>query len=427
MQVSPSDIVRALLEAGYQFEDNGNYLRKGLCPSCGKRNLYVYKEKPYVLYCERLKNCAFEEHVKDALPELFSEYAKHYPATPEDREATANAYLVMDRGFDLSKIRGWYDQGTYPHEGKNIPTVRFYLDQHKTRYWERLIDVSGKEGLKKAYFGGKRKEDNSLFKGDVWTPPGFTLEKGETCFIVEGIFHAIALFHAGYKAVAAFSCNHYPVTFLEEHAKKQIRWMWALDNDHAGRPCMKEHHARLKKAGELSSVCLTPQGQDWDDLHRMHRLDAALIKKSTYNGRLFLAETVEQKAFYMYREKRGSSWLIDFESALYQVKVTAEFEKDLAIAAWGEGDKSETDVTPKKGKKGKKSEKGEAAPEPAAPPEEAESKDGNAFDLVLYSQQGEDLFKQHCTVDQISNINPTFLYMQRDEILGEQQYMFSVD
>ena len=442
------EIVAALKASPYfKFQDTGIYLSKGICPNCGDNSLYIKKDKPLVLDCNHKNSCGYSESVREAMPELFEDFAKKYPATRENRQATADAYLGLNRGFDLSKIRGWYEQGTYPlGDGREVPTVRFYLDQHKTRYWERIIG-KGRDG-EKAHFGGRRKEDNSLFKGDVWAPPGFTLGKLEECWIVEGIFHAIALHHAGVKAVAAFSSNHFPQAFFESHAKKGVKWLWALDSDKAGKTGMKKHHKNLKAMGELSGVCLPPAGKDWDDLYREHRLTPSFLANCKHNGRLFLSETVEEKAYYTHLKNHRDNFIIDFENGLFSIKVGAEFADKLAPLIEEARDKLYREQRKRKKAEQKKEEAPNAPAEPAQSGEpgepdepdepqpdeqvderadEPQGEQRDAREEALLSPEGRELFRLQVEVTQISNVWPRFLYMARNEILDEQRYVFSVD
>lgn len=413
--ITPDEIVRALLaEPCFEFKRVGEYLRKGICPGCGKRTLYVGTKHPWVLRCERLNKCGFEETTREAMPAIFADFATRYPATAQNRQATADAYLGLDRGFDLSKMRGWYEQGAYqiPGTTEYIPTVRFYLDEGRTRWWERLIGRNGKDG-QKAHFDGKRKEDGTLFQGDHWAPPGQELADGERCFIVEGIFHAIALHHCGIKAIAAFSCSHFPAKLIEQHKGRGIRWIVALDSDKAGKDWAKKHHKRLKEMKELASVCLLPEGKDWDDLYRAGRINNESIGDWLYHGRLMLAESVTEKAYHYHVRHRRMSFIIDFGNALYSIKLDTDFEKALAVAAAGSSDGEP---------QSKENGSAEAGQVKAGSDEERSS----PYEDILNSPAGRDLFNNACNVDQISNIRPEFLYMERDEITDEQRYLFNI-
>lgn len=391
--IGAEEIVRALLEdPSLQFQDMGSHLRKGICPSCGKKELWISKDKPWRVNCNRGNNCGYTATTKELLPEVFANFAEKYAPTEREPNRTADAVLGFDRGFDLSKIRGWYEQAAYTFPGTNIMchTIRFYLDKAKTRYWERLIDKTKKDGQKNN-IGGQRKADGSVFKGDAWFPPGLTLEKNDRCFLVEGIFHSIGLLHHEIKAAAGFSCNNFPINFIEEHKGKGITWVIALDGDPAGRKWAKAHAKRLKKMGEKFQVLILPDNDwDWDDYYRMGRISPKFINERLHHGRLFMAQDVHEKAYHMYCHSKYSRFILDFRNALYSISVKRDvLETELA---------------------NKKREDGEQEPEP----------------IELVSQKGEEIFFRNHYVDQISNVHPRFLYMEKDDVMDERYYVFDI-
>ena len=389
--VSADVIVRALLaDARFNLQIKGGYLRGGPCPECGKNELFTSTEKPWILKCSRENRCGWEENTIELLPDLFADFAKKYKPTEEEPNRTADAYLGLQRGFDLSKIRGWYEQEAFQDRsnGRMYSTIRFYLDEAKRTYWQRLIDPD--EGVKKARFQGS-------YKGQVWTHPYFTLEEGERCMVVEGIFHAIALHHKDIKAAAALSCVNFPDAFIEQHKGKRIRWTIALDGDKAGKKYAKAHMKKLHAMGEKCEVLLLPEGQDWDDLYRAGKITKRFIDYCLYNGRLFLSETVNEKAYHYYARKRSRRFILDFDNMLFSIKVDAKLDKELyAIAANTEddGDENKDDIA--------------------------------LFELALLSPRGKDLFYSFCDVDKACSVVPEFLYMEYDEVMDEQFYVFKV-
>src|SRR5690606_30766386 len=106
------------------------------------------------------------------------------------------------------KIKGWYSQEFYVDQESrhSSATVRFEVPGG---FWERLIDKPERFGKRKARF-----KYGLNYKGTWWATPGSELVHAQEIWIVEGIFDAIALFHKGITAVAAFSCNNYPETAL---------------------------------------------------------------------------------------------------------------------------------------------------------------------------------------------------------------------
>ncbi|HEP9482370.1 TPA: toprim domain-containing protein [Pseudomonas aeruginosa] len=358
-------------------EASDEYLNKGECPGCGKRSLYISKSKPYQLKCNRLNQCGYEEKTRERYRHLFENLSERFPSTPENPNATADAYLQRSRGFDISKIAGWYTQGRRPMaNGSWADTVRFPLCNG---YWERIIDaraVAANEGDK----AGIRK--GMTYKGDGWEPTGQTYEKNDRVYIVEGIFHAIALWLAGYKVIASISANNFPWRILEENKGKLITWIIALDDDPAAHAVIPKYLAGIRKRGEIGWVALAGQRadgkkRDWDDVYRDGQLDDAFLQEACYRGRLFCATSPMKKAYLLYIKRPRPFFLVEFDNCLYSARVNlTELQKDL---------------------------------------------DGDDVD----GHQPE--FAKHTTISQVANCVPRFEYIERDAITGEQRYFFQFD
>ncbi|MBI9109890.1 toprim domain-containing protein [Maridesulfovibrio ferrireducens] len=377
--VNIDEVVQALRTSQFNFTETGTAFIKGECPSCGKNELYISKEKPWQMKCNRLNKCGYEEATRNVFPEVFADFSRKYPATEEEPNRTADAFLGIDRAFDLSRIRGWYEQQAYqiPRTNQHCNTVRFYFDKERTRYWERLIDKTKKDG-QKANFGGQKKQDGTLYKGDAWTPPEQELKEGDKCFLVEGVFHSIALHHHDKKSAACFSCNNFPKNFIEQHKGKGIIWILALDGDKAGMDYSRKHARKLRVMGEKYEVYQLPEKQDWDDLHRAGKINSTFLKGCEYRGKLMMAETVEECAYIKYCKFTSRKFVINFRNRLFSVKIDiGQIVEDL------EGDPIETD-------------------------------------------DGFKIFLSNCDVIEICNRDPQCLYREVDEILGEQFYVFKI-
>jgi hypothetical protein len=378
------EIIRDLMEdSRFQFKDKGGYLREGICPDCGKKELYVRKTQPWRIACGRENKCGSSWTAKELLPHLFENYIKRFPPTPENPKATADAYIMEDRGFKLDRCREWYDQEGHrlKDSGEYVPTIRFYLDQERTRYWERLIGKTKADG-QKAHAGGRRKPNGSLFKGDAWVPPGQELKQGDKCFITEGIFHAIALEHTGKKVAAAISSSNFPSNLIEFYKGKGVTWVLALDGDHAGRKSMKKFRVKLLAMRETVEVCLLKnENRDWDDLWQAGKLDDDFLEECFYQGKLFTAGTVGEKVWRIFcRYPTRRRHVIEFGNALYSARVDSKFSAELQ--------------------------------------EEA---------IALDSPEGLEKFRTSCTVDLICNVAPRFLYLEREELMDEQKYVFQIN
>lgn len=309
------------LTAKYQFKIRGEWLREGICPSCSKKQLYTHGTNPIMVKCGRLNKCGFEGHVRDLLPDLFINFNEKYPAKQENPNATANAYMELVRGINPVKMRGNWRQGSYfnPNaEGnKGTATVLFEIAPGITmeRFVEDLviIDADGKKDVRKAHFTGKH-------RGLWWQPNGMKIEKGDTVWIVEGCIDALSLWSKGIKAVAIFSCYNYPETKLNEYCGIDITWVWALDNDPAGRKQAIKHHDRLEAISETSKAALPPKSErksDWNDLFIQDKLDDKTIEYCCYLGSLALAKSQYEKGFLIWEKTRSNGFHFQFRQRTY--------------------------------------------------------------------------------------------------------------
>ena len=264
------------LDRDFQFKETSGWLRQGTCHDCKKKSLYTHAETPWVIKCERLNKCGAEYHVKELYPELFEKWSERHPVTPENPNAAADAYLAEARGFDLTRIAGWYQQDSYYDPGLKMgsATVRFPLPGG---YWERLIDEAHRFGSKKAHF-----KKGSHYGGTLWMPGNVSV-MGKDFWIVEGIFDAIALHHHDLPAGSAMSCNNYPETTLKAIAEQcaaagvaRPRLVWALDGDKAGQGFTRQWVKKSREAGWVATAAQIPQKRrgklDWNDMHQRDRL-----------------------------------------------------------------------------------------------------------------------------------------------------------
>ncbi len=326
-----------LLNRDYRFkEKTGNdgkkMLRQGECPACGKKELWAGAADPWVLRCGRINKCGGEWHVKELYPELFNSWSERHPATPENPNAAADAYLRDGRGFKLEMIKGWYRQESWwSHEhNAGSAVVRFTIAGEIA--WERIIDKPHRFGDRKATFRGD-------YKGLAWQPPNLGTPK--ELWITEGIFDAIALLHHGISAMAAMSSVNYPGAVLAAFAEQckangieRPRLVWALDGDKAGREWAKKHHARALKDGWESTAAVIPQTAagklDWNDMHQRDRLKDHHIDEYRYQGKLLLAATAEEKAKLIFNRQGWRSFPFDFDSRIWWFKV--DVDKQVKIA-----------------------------------------------------------------------------------------------
>lgn len=181
----------------FQFKLNQikTYFEKGVCPNCRKRSVFISYSNPYQLKCNHENKCGWQQSTFERYRDSLGDASDIAPSTEEDPHATARFFL-NNRGFDVAKLVGWYEQHrprfTVDKEAQQYlyaTTVRFYVDETRSRWWVRLVDNTAIRKLdKKAHFGGQRKPDGSLYRHDGWVPPGQSIQAKDTVFIVEGVF-----------------------------------------------------------------------------------------------------------------------------------------------------------------------------------------------------------------------------------------------
>lgn len=331
IDLNPQIIER--LKNEYQFKERGEHLREGTCPSCGKKTLWTWIAKPGMVQCNRTNNCSWFSTSKDLFPDLFEKINQKYPATEANPNQTADVYLSLIRGFDVSKLQGWYSQAKYwhPRADKGSATVRFYLDDAKTVYWERLIEdvvITSKDGDRET----RNKNFKGAFRGLWWQPPSLTIEKNDEIYLCEGILDAIALTLNGLKAVAIMSSGTFPEESIKPYLGLGIKWVLALDNDATGRRCARKHAKTLRAMKETVAAAIssdTEDKADWNDLHKQDQLTKADIKQYRYYGALELSEKHVHKALTIWKHNTKKSFFCyTFNNSTYSCLVDiGEFTK----------------------------------------------------------------------------------------------------
>lgn len=329
----------------YGMRSSGSHLRAGRCPSCEKKTLWTWVESPGIVQCDRVGKCGFSIPTKEIYPDLFINISKQFQATKEEPNKTADAYLALNRGFKLSEIRGWYEQGKYwnPNADKGTETVKFWLDDEKTIYWERFIndviitDEHGDKTLRKSKF-------NTAFQGRWWQPPNLVIKENDKIFLTEGIFDAMSLIENGFKAVAIMSSGTFPDTSIKEHLNKKITWVLALDNDIAGRKSSKKHALKLKELHQKVICALPAEGYeklDWNDLHIRHKINPAYMEDYLYYGALEFSSTSIEKSLVMWQKNKIKTYFVyPFGNRTYRFKIDEEeYKKSYAKSYDSCGDK----------------------------------------------------------------------------------------
>lgn len=332
--------VLANIQRDYRFaEPRGDWLQKGRCPQCQKKELFTSVKKPWVLRCSRSNRCGWEGEVKELYPEIFDNWSNRHEATEANPNAAADAYLCHARGLDMRHLRGAFRQETYFDRGRNIGSATVRFDLPGGSWWERLIDQPGRFDKKARFAPGKS------YSGQVWMPRDLTIEQlaaAKEIWIAEGIFDASALFEAfnhaelqdkGLAAVSAMSVNNYPEKFLDALRKAiangatpthQPTLIFAFDVGKAGTDYTRKYVKKAREEGwEASAAQPRPEGEDdkldWNNLLVRERLTEKHLGEYRSNGEVLVAADAFEKAWKLWQQQAQSksSFPFNFNSEIY--------------------------------------------------------------------------------------------------------------
>ncbi|EMX6854189.1 bifunctional DNA primase/helicase, partial [Salmonella enterica] len=87
-----AEITKRLIH-DYKFKEQNGYLRHGVCPECGGKELFTSLENPYIVHCGRENKCGANLVTKELYPDLFDSWSDRYISTKSEPYAAADAYL----------------------------------------------------------------------------------------------------------------------------------------------------------------------------------------------------------------------------------------------------------------------------------------------------------------------------------------------
>lgn len=309
------------LRRDFDFKQHGDWLRRGKCPSCGSKEVFTHAGGPWVLKCGRENKCGWSASTRELYPDAFGRFNERFPATTQDPNATADAYLSFVRGFDLRRIKGWYRQGQFSHRrgDRKTATVVFDVDREAGIFMERLIETvrirkdDGEIEERKANFEGTH-------KGLWWMPPVQTVKQGEL-WLVEGCLDAIALKLHGLQSAATLSCVNFPEKGLETLDPKQVLLVWALDNDKAGNSYTHKHIKAARDLGFECRAAVIPQKgkkkTDWNDAHLAGELEPEHLDLYRFHGDLLTAESALEKGVLIWKRSNATSFAVEHRFQTY--------------------------------------------------------------------------------------------------------------
>ena len=129
-----ADLISVLINDG--AKKSGQHLTKIECPSCGKRESWTFIHDPLTIHCNRKNDCGASISAKKLFPEIFQDFTKRFPATKENPNASAKAFLAS-RKIHTENL---------PFEQRKI-YQKFYCSLRISNgaHWNRIIDE--KEGI----------------------------------------------------------------------------------------------------------------------------------------------------------------------------------------------------------------------------------------------------------------------------------------
>jgi phage/plasmid primase-like uncharacterized protein len=311
------------LVAEYHLVENGKYLR-GRCPECDKKTLWTLKEDTRFLRCD----CGVKLKTSDLFPDLHSNLNLTYPATDKDPNRTANAYMLINRGFPLSEISTWYQQAPYFNQHANCGTasVLFWLNAEKTASFEQLItpvtltEDDGSLTVKTDNFKGAN-------GGLYWQPPTQDIKPGDKVYLCNGIFNAIALALKGHKVIGLLNAKILPETVLDTYQQKGINWIVALGNTSTERNLTRRHIKKLKQHNQTVTCVFsmdTHEPLDWADLYKLDKLENEDFRDYHYYGKLETAHGALEKAFILWNHDNRHYFCFTFRNKTYNCKVDSK-------------------------------------------------------------------------------------------------------
>lgn len=314
-------IRRFVAETGAQPQASGERYKKGVCPSCGKKSLWIFGDNPWKIQCDKLNSCGYEISAREMYPDVFENFSKRYATEMEtDSRAIAKAYLREARDFNTAIVNNFTQESYTDFSTKaTTPTVRFAMPGDG--YWERFI-----ENLE-SFEQKARFKPGYSYKGLAWQVPNLEPSKIKQLWVVEGIFDAISLLHHGIYAISAMSANNFPEHTLKQiyQANHRIELVIALDSDVVGRKsCLKFYEKAREMGFGKVKVAITGSEDDWNDKHLKEAFKPEDIEKYFYNGALLTAKTPVEKAQLMYERNNFNQFYLEFGNKTFWIKVDAE-------------------------------------------------------------------------------------------------------
>lgn len=373
-------------------EDKGQYFLIS-CPSCNRREAYIYKNrKPYIV-CNRKNKCGYNKSLWDYIQEkgnltgqeTLKELARianytlpHKALTQEEIDRQRERENILEEALNLFiahkdgakayfKGRGWTDEeieeaeiGFYSSQDEIINYLSgqgFSKDSIKTAglltqgYGEThkiVIPYRDPVGRLKGFIvrATDTIEPKYKFSYGIEKDSPFNLNearKEKTLILVEGFIDAILLTLRGIKGVIAIGGSTLTETQLDTALRYGAKdFIIALDNDEAGRKGTEKAISLIYKKGVKAYVMPypeVPKYKDPDELIRAEGIEDFNERlKRALNGVSYKALSLRQKYGKLLTTDRGIEDYIDealaYEETILDPFVAKSFIESICSELW---------------------------------------------------------------------------------------------
>lgn len=269
-------------------KENDRTISNLICPVCGDKSAWSYRQEPYAISCNRQNECGINTKTVE-LFNLTLDIEKEYPSTSKDEHRPAREYL-KSRGIDDATLDG--------------------LDY---RYWQKTrkglggaaMFPLGKNPEGKETFNGRllnppkdtdKTHNHGSTSGMWWKHPAQVLDPSKPVLVVEGIIDALSIIQMGGQAVSVLAAGQSPAKI---HGLDHYQLAIAFDNDTAGIRATKKYFSNFPN----STAIMAPKGKDWNDILKEDPKTARQRFKENENEYRFNAELSLSDTYRDYADK----------------------------------------------------------------------------------------------------------------------------
>jgi hypothetical protein len=247
-------ILHALKPSQYWTEktrESGNTIQGLICPECGDKNAWCYRESPLAICCNRLSTCGARVKTLDLLG-IKKDIEREFKPTKADPHRPAREYLRSRGITKAAEGLEFIHKPNLRNTGSGGVLFSIYTDDKVKRIYNgRLYNPPPGEG---------KTHNTGSTAGRHWRHPGREYRPGEKTYVVEGIIDCLSLWEMGLPSIAVLSAGQDPAKVDLADLKSNL--VLAFDNDTAGARATRKW---LTVYPEETAILPDP-GQDWNDL-----------------------------------------------------------------------------------------------------------------------------------------------------------------